>query len=710
MSGHFLIDASALAVSLFNAGLLFWLGLTVMLNAERRSVGLFFAVLGLLTGSGFFIAHSIILSQGAILLLRGFGFWWPVGWLTIIAAPYAWYLMMLWYTGYWDETSSPLRRRQAPWLALSGVYAAVLGTLLLLSNPLPEVSQGGFLLVDSLPSLGPVPLIVLAYPPFSLLCMGMALDALLRPAPSGRVMGDIARRRARPWLTGATLVLLLAGLIVAAVFVWLTGVARLHLTISDLLVLFSGALSLLDLALAILLMTAILLLSRAIVAYEIFTGQTLPRRGFLIQWKVTIGLLGLLSTLPALGVTGHIPPILTGLALLFGAAFAFALSGWISFGERERSMRQLRPFTTSHRLLDSILTPDGAEGGELDLAAPFTALCRDVLGVRQAVLAPHGTLAGLGLRPLRYPAGDETSLPDLSGLVLHFSSPQTIGAALEPAAPGGMVWASPLWSEHGLTGLLLLGEKVDGGFYSQEEIEIARASGERLADIAASAELARRLAALQRSRLSESGVLDHRLRRTLHDDVLPPLHTALLQLSGAAANLPGGGTEMLDLLSDAHRRISKLLRDLPEPGDPLLVKRGLFAALRRLLESELAGSFASVAWEIEPGAEESARSLPLLTQEVIYYAAREALRNAARHARPSDAAQPLRLVVSAHTGDGLEICVQDNGPGLPSAGTAWLDSGHGLALHTTMMALVGGSLSIDSLAGFGAKVILKIYD
>jgi len=54
------------------------------------------------------------------------------------------------------------------------------------------------------------------------------------------------------------------------------------------------------------------------------------------------------------------------------------------------------------------------------------------------------------------------------------------------------VWAIPLWSERGLIGILLLGEKVNGGLYTQEEIEIARASGERLIDTRASAELGHR--------------------------------------------------------------------------------------------------------------------------------------------------------------------------------------------------------------------------
>ena len=48
----------------------------------------------------------------------------------------------------------------------------------------------------------------------------------------------------------------------------------------------------------------------------------------------------------------------------------------------------------------------------------------------------------------------------------------------------------PLWSERGLIGLFLLGPKRGNGLYTQEDIEIARASGERLIDTRASAEIA----------------------------------------------------------------------------------------------------------------------------------------------------------------------------------------------------------------------------
>ena len=83
-------------------------------------------------------------------------------------------------------------------------------------------------------------------------------------------------------------------------------------------------------------------------------------------------------------------------------------------------------------------------------------------------------------------------------------APETACLPLDPAQFGGAAWAVPLWSERGLVGVLLLGDKRDGGLYTQEEIEIARASGERLMDTLATAEMARRLMALQRQRLAES--------------------------------------------------------------------------------------------------------------------------------------------------------------------------------------------------------------
>ncbi len=565
--------------------------------------------------------------------------------------------------------------------------------------------------VERLPSLGSIPLLLLAFPPYILMCIGLALDALLHPAPSGRVMGDLARQRARPWLTASSLVLFVVSLLVGGAILWLLQTSRQRNTIADLVFSLSTTLSLLDLLLAALLMAAILLLGQAIVSYEIFTGKTLPRRGFFIpvaQYRLVYG-----WSVPAgsLGCGGQAPAVYPALATLLVVAVSYTLFNWQSFVERQRGMRQLRPLVTSQRLFESLLTGAQSAHSEVDLQAPFGALCRDVLGARQAMLIPLGPLAALGCEPLCHPGGTPFKLPGLAGLLAQLTSPQMHGLPLDPAEFDGAIWAAPLWSERGLIGLLLLGDKADGGFYSLEEIEIARSSGERLADIQISTELARRLMALQRQRLAESQVLDRQTRRILHDDVLPRLHAALLELSALPTQNEGHApalAALIENLAGTHRQISDLLHDLPRATAPEVAQLGLFGALREVVNDELRGAFDQVSWMVSPQAENGAKLLTPLTAEVLFYAGREALRNAARHARPADSRTPLCLEIQAAWQDGLEIVVQDNGAGLAEPRAHAAGSGQGLTLHSTMMAVVGGTLALESTPGVATRVVLKL--
>jgi signal transduction histidine kinase len=703
MSGQLFLDWLSLGISLFNMILLVWLGFTVLFNAENRNWGVFLAVGGLLAGAGFFLSHSIILAQGANSLIRGFGFWWQVGWFPIIAAPYAWYLLMLWYTGYWENPTSPLRQRQQAWLGLSIVYTLVLAGLLFVANPLPDISHDAYMEIERLPALGTTPLIVLAYPPYIVLCLGLALDALLRPAPSHRVLGEMARSRARPWLIGASIVLLLVSLMVGGIFVWLTQTARQTRIVADLIIAYSTTLSVLDLILAVLLMTAIFLLGQAIVAYEIFSGKTLPSMGFQRQWRSIILISCVLCLLTAWFVTVQIPQIVTVIAILVILALSYSFFSHQIVREREGNMRKLRPFVIRQRLFESVLTQ--SPQAEVDLAEPFGALCREVIGVRQAALEPMGALAALGMPALHYPPGRGGQNTCRSGLAAQFTSPEMKGAPLDSALNEGMVWVAPLWNESGMVGLLFLGEKTDNGIYSLEEIEIARSSAERLADIFASAEMARRFISLQRKRLLESGILDQQARRTLHDDILPRLHTAMLQAGGQAESCAPAFQEALENLSSVHRQISDLLRDLPKIFFPDLERYGFIEALRRVVSHELTNNFDEVIWQMDPDASQSIQQLPIMASEVLYYAVREAMRNSARHAR-ADYTQPLRLIITLEWDQGLKIYVEDNGVGISQSKKDEAGSGQGLALHSAMMAIINGSLSLESTPGEYTRVTL----
>ena len=103
MTGHFYLDWAILAVSLFNMMIMLWLGLTVFFNAERRSWGIWLATGGLLLGCIFFICHSAILGHGINPITPGLDFWWRLGWIPATLLPYAWYIVVLWYSGFWDH-------------------------------------------------------------------------------------------------------------------------------------------------------------------------------------------------------------------------------------------------------------------------------------------------------------------------------------------------------------------------------------------------------------------------------------------------------------------------------------------------------------------------------------------------------------------------------------------------------------------------------
>jgi signal transduction histidine kinase len=729
MTGEFLLDWAIMAVSLFNTIQLLWLGLTILLNAERRTWGTWLAGGGTLMGGAFFVSHSAILGHGLHYVSQGMDFWWRVGWVPAVALPFAWYVVMLWYSGLWHGVDGqswrviPRDGRQGPWFLLTTFLAMGLIGLLIFANPLPSYWQVAQLDLSATLSVGGIPVLILVYPIYIVLCIVLSLDALRHPGPSARVMGDLARRRARPWLMAASVVLLLASLLVAWVMVWIVLSARQRAQ-AGITVGMAATVGWFDLVIAGLIGAAVTMLGQAIVSYEVFTGKTLPRRGFLRHWRNAVILAAGYGVVMGWSMVIQLRSVYSLLLTTILMVVFYALFSWRSYAERERYIDSLRPFVTSERLYEHLLTPQGLtpqglrsqERSGVDWVGaqqPFRALCQDVLETRRAYLIALGPLAPLVGPPLVYP--DSGSVPPfpLADVVAQFESPRTVCVGLDLSDYGGATWAVPLWSERGLIGVLLLGEKRDGGLYTQEEIEIARASGERLIDTQASAELARRLMDLQRQRLAQSQVIDQRARRVLHDDVLPGLHAAMLTLSSGGGRADGDLSGVVTMLADAHRQIADLLREMPAVTAPEVARLGLVGALRQVVEDELEAAFDEVVWQVAPEAEREMRAMPPLTAEVLFYAAREAVRNAARHGRGGDD-RPLHLTIKiayparpldsgqglagAQELGGLKIVIEDDGVGMGPAPDRSGDSGQGLALHSTMMAVIGGTLAVESMA------------
>ncbi|MDR3565719.1 MAG: hypothetical protein P4N59_30365, partial [Negativicutes bacterium] len=395
----------------------------------------------------------------------------------------------------------------------------------------------------------------------------------------------------------------------------------------------------------------------------------------------------------------------------------YALYSWRSFAESEHFMERLRPFIASQNLYGQMLEsgpalPSRASG---DL---FDTLCREVLGVQSAALASVGTLAALAGPPLVYaPAAaaesigpqDDTAVAALAG---QFSSPEILclpAGSLQQhtGAASGLAWAVSLWNERGLGGLLLLGEKVDCNPFTQEEMEIAQAGGERLLDMLAGVEMARLAMDLLRQRLSQQRVLEGRSRRVLHDEVLPELHTAILYLSGQQ-DTPEI-REAVETLAKAHRSISDLMRDSLPNAPQRLEQGGLVQALRAVLDGDLAGEFSAVEWQVDRAASEALGRFPVLVSEVVYFAGREPLRNAARHGRGGDSDRPLKLTVGLEQKNGLRLLVEDDGVGMSqpvSQGRRMGGTGSGLRFHSAMLAAVGASMEVGSRPGCGTRAVI----
>lgn len=672
MSGNFFLDTAVLAISLFNTMLLLWLGIVVILGADRKRWGIWLAGGGLLSGGVFFLTHTAIIARGLRAATFDLDVLWHFAWLPIIVAPLAWYFVMLWYAGILTarpQTSLSVRHIHSAGLAFNSACALLLLGLVIFVGALPTFNQVvTFGREGYVPTAG-TPLLVMVYAVYNIACMALAIHALQHPAPSARWMGDLARVRAKPWLTAASLVLLVVSMLVSAlVLILFFGLdARWVTRENDL----RQILAAFDALLGGLVAAAAVLIGKATVSYEIFTGKVLPRRGFARHWRRAVILAAGYSVLIAATLTIPLSAIYALLLATLLLVTFYALVTVREFGERERVARELRPFLQAHE------TDDDEGGGR----AAFASLCENVLNARVAYLCPRVPFAS----PLAFPPNAEPPCAPLTALDAQFAAP-ALAIPIPPETYHGAVWAIPLKGERGLLGVLLLGERQDNSLYTQEEMEMAQHTGERVVQAQASAELMRRLIALQRGRMAAAQVIDRRARRELHDDILPQLHTAMLSVSA------GETRDALAQLQMVHRALSNLLREMPVGAAPQIEKFGMVGALRRAVDDEFANAFEGVTWEIEPRAESVARNLSTLNAEVLYAAAREAIRNAAKHGRGADKTRALHLCVRALCQDGLIVEIEDDGAGVPLAPNG---AGQGLQLHSTMMAVVGGALTLE---------------
>ncbi len=488
----------------------------------------------------------------------------------------------------------------------------------------------------------------------------------------------------------------------------------------------------------------ILLIGYSIVRHGILIERPLARRGFLEQWRgIVIVATGVAIFIALLVTFTH--SNLGGLLLItLLATGAYALFTWSSYTAHDHYIALLGPFLRSTSLRHWLNTD--LQKTEQELENLFFHLCQDVLAVQCARLV---IIAGSMRRSFSY-RWPENAWVGETKRVLEQRAMGVNAHRVQMTLHGQpmICWIFPIYDERGLVATLYLGPRQDGGAFTDEDMDLAHACGQRILDTLGDHEAMQAVAGLLRRRIVDVKLLGAQQRRVLHDEILPEMHLALLRLEtvrsrlnasdvsveescqgdlGEQANTSKMGAinqllremeqeqaldEAVGMISDAHRRLAAMMR-ATAPGAPHRLERdGLMLAIHTMLEQDFQNAFDEVEWYVT---DEMAAYIDEVTPpaiaELIFAAVQEALRNAARHARGPDVHRRLRLVLKASCRreergrSHIEVVVADDGIGIASTSAGeTTGTGGGLLTHSALLAIAGGSLTIKSTPGQGVVV------
>jgi two-component sensor histidine kinase len=570
---------------------------------------------------------------------------------------------------------------------------------------------------------------------------------------------------ARPWLLLAALLMVglttsLSVLVIQSIVDWLrlpavssAGATQLSSAFMN-SSLYPVRLLVLDMAAMMAVALVILLIGYSIVRHGILIERSLARRGFFEQWRGVVIVATALAIFIALLVTTT-RSTLGGLLIITSlATIAYALFTWSSYTAHDRYIALLGPFVRSTSLRHWMNTDP--QKTEQDLEHLFYHLCHHVLAVQCAYLnvqagsirrnfsyrwpveaLPVKTLASLIEHHQRHEsetdergekgekeakAGKETALLAAQG---EKDVPLRIPVLVNGAPM--ICWILPIHDERGLIATLYLGPREDGGAFTDEDMNLAHACGQRILDTLVDHEAMQAVAGLLRRRIVDVKLLGAQQRRVLHDEILPQMHLALLRLETLRSQPGSDGEtkqaqdgdiqnneraeaieETIGLITGAHRQLAAMMRATATGSPHHLERDGMIAAIRVMLEQDFQHAFDEVEWRVS---DETAASIDEITPpaiaELVFAAVQEALRNAARHARGSDVHRRLRLTFKASWNENeqaLEILVADDGVGIASSSATTSGTGGGLITHSALLAIAGGSLTIKSSPGEGVTV------
>lgn len=472
----------------------------------------------------------------------------------------------------------------------------------------------------------------------------------------------------------------------------------------------------------------ILLVGYSIVRHGILIERPLARRGFFEQWRgVVIVATAVALFIALLVLLSH--SNLGGILLITSLATgAYGLFTWSSYTAHDRYIALLGPFLRSTNLRHWLHTD--LEKTEQSMEDLFFHLCQDVLEVQCARLM---VLAGPIRRSFTYRWPVTDSINSESGMLVHLplkaekTGESTTNHLFARATPTRIrltlqeqpiiCWVLPIYDELGPVATLYLGPRQDGSMFTDEDMDLAHACGQRILDTLRDHEAMQAVAALLRRRIIDVKLLGAQHRRVLHDEILPQMHLALLRLEtlrpvvnrcqedSAALQADVALDEAVERISDAHRRLAAIMRSTTPSAPHRLERDGMMHAIHTMIANDFQHVFDEVEWDVS---DDTVRYIdeivPPAIAELTFAAVQEALRNAARHARGTDIHRRLRLAVKASCNPHLEIIVADDGVGILSASSSTSGTGGGLLTHSALLAVAGGSLTVKSIPNEGVSV------
>jgi signal transduction histidine kinase len=215
-------------------------------------------------------------------------------------------------------------------------------------------------------------------------------------------------------------------------------------------------------------------------------------------------------------------------------------------------------------------------------------------------------------------------------------------------------------------------------------------------------DVAKRTAQLEQLAQEMAGLTEEerqRLGRALHDTLGQQLTAIGVLAATLRDHQPSGPAEgeILEKLDASVEEAKRQARSLSKGLFPVDVDaQGLRIALE-----ELATEITSI-FRI-PCRFECADAVAVddnFTATQLFLIAREALQNAARHAKAT------QLVIKLRDSDGLHLSVEDNGQGLPKDVDG--SPGMGLRIMRHRSDLIGGELELEPRDGRGTRVLLHL--